>query len=127
MTSLQRVQYGEREKKNNFMVEKSDEHYLSRAAALPSPPLPSAPLPSRRSRVCGCVGACVSLAPSRTRSGTSAGGEPAAPGWLARSGRCAPASPPPPPPLQSQPGMDPPGRDHAAAAAAAARRASGPA
>ncbi|XP_063656141.1 spidroin-2 [Pan troglodytes] len=43
---------------------------------LPSPPL--SPLPSRRSRVCGCVSACVSLAHSRTRSGTSAGGEPAA-------------------------------------------------
>ncbi|XP_012509383.1 PREDICTED: protein shisa-6 homolog [Propithecus coquereli] len=42
------------------------------------------PLPSRRSRVCGCVSACVSLAPSHTRSGTSAGGEPAALGSLLR-------------------------------------------
>ncbi|XP_058415428.1 GAS2-like protein 1 [Diceros bicornis minor] len=45
--------------------------------------LPSLPLPSRRSRVCGCVSACVSLAPSHTRSSTSAGSEPAALGSLA--------------------------------------------
>ncbi|KAL4687318.1 hypothetical protein H8959_019446 [Pygathrix nigripes] len=45
-----------------------------------------------------------------------AGGEPAAFRSLALSlrplrSRLAPAPPPPPPPLQSQPGMDPPGRD----------------
>ncbi|KAK2507026.1 hypothetical protein MC885_003914, partial [Smutsia gigantea] len=80
-----------------------------RRGAAPSPAPPLAALPGVR--VCECAWLPRSLSYSLRHSCR----RPAGGSRLARSGRCAPASPPPPP-LQPPPGMDPPGRDHAAAA-----------